>query len=291
MKKDIVLIFDGGSTRGVFGAGVLTQFIKNGLYKRVHSVYGISAGAHNGAFFITKQYKIGASIYYDDLTKDFFNSRFDTISRFILKMFKKNTRLYTSIALNHLMTIEKTTKKLDTKKILDSDIRFFVRVFNIKKKKEEYLSAKKGTLKKIKASSALFPLYPNSVNIENNKYFDGGLLSSAIDPHLKSLIKRNKDKKFILVYNFPIKGLGAIKKEAEDLSLGLLLLNYFKKDFVMKRIASKIKNNQFEHFKKPNNFYIIHSDIFMSPFCKNKDEFLKLYNHGIEKARNFNFKT
>lgn len=293
IKKDIILIFDGGCMRGVFEAGVGTQFCKNGIYERVHSVYGISAGAHIGAFFITKECKKVASICYDDFSEKpfFYDNKTIAFSKLMLRIFKKNTRLYTSIGLNRLINIEKTTKKLNTKKLLSSDIKFFIKVFNVKKKNDEYLNTKQSIFRKLKASSAIPPLYPKQIKIRDIKYIDGAALSPILDLHLRNIIKNNKNKKIILICNYPLKGINNFKKKMEDLSLGFLLLCYFKKLFVIRKTISKVKYNSLKEYSKFSNLYIINSEIYISSLCADKDEFLKLYNHGIEKAKKFNFKN
>ena len=67
--KDIILIIEGGGILGVFGAGVLTAFQEANIYNRIKCIYATSAGAHDAAYFLTKQSKLGSSIYF----KDFFN--------------------------------------------------------------------------------------------------------------------------------------------------------------------------------------------------------------------------
>ena len=50
--RDIIIIAEGGCMQGVFGAGVMTAFQESNLLnERVHSIYGSSAGAHNGRLF------------------------------------------------------------------------------------------------------------------------------------------------------------------------------------------------------------------------------------------------
>lgn len=49
--RDVVVYASGGGMQGIFGAGALHALSGTGLHDRVHAVYGISAGALNGAHF------------------------------------------------------------------------------------------------------------------------------------------------------------------------------------------------------------------------------------------------
>ena len=293
IKKDIILILDGGCMRGVFNAGVASEFIKNSLYERIHSVYAISAGAHNAAFFITKDYKRGSSVYWEDLINGsfIFNNKFSHLFKLIPRLFKKNVKLDASINVDYVVDVLKTNNNLDVKKIMSSDINFFVKVFNVKQRTEEYLNAKENIFEKLRASSALPPFYPKRVKIKDMTYFDGNTISPTIDLYTEEMIKNNQDKKFIFVSNTPVKGVGAFKKNIEDLFLGFLVFCYFRKTFVIKKTLNKIKYNKLKEYIKFPNLYIISPDFFLSPFCENKKKILKLYHHGMEKAKKFNFKN
>src|SRR3989338_3308028 len=70
MKK-IVVYFSGGTMTGVFGAGVGTSFWENSLAPNIEAVYGASAGIMTGAYFVSGQARLGSSIYWEDLGKNF----------------------------------------------------------------------------------------------------------------------------------------------------------------------------------------------------------------------------
>ncbi len=290
-EKDIILILDGGCMRGVFNAGVASQFLKDGMHRRVDSIYAISAGAHNAAFFISKDYKKGSSVYWEDLISGSFlyNNIFIGILKLLVKIFKKDTELDKLVDVDYVVNVEKTTKKLDVQGVLESDIKFFVKVFNVKTRKEEYLNAKENIFEKLRASSSLPPFYPKRVKLKHMNYFDGNTFAPTIDLYMKKIIENNKDKKIILISNTPVSGFGAFKKILEDLILGFLLLVYFRRVFVIKRTISKIKYNRLKEYSKFSNLYVISPDFFFSPFCQSKKRLLKLYYHGIEKAKKFNF--
>ena len=69
MKRDVILIIEGGTIQGVFSAGALSVFEKNNLYPRIDSVYAVSAGAHNAAYFLSHKTKEMEEIYHDFLSR------------------------------------------------------------------------------------------------------------------------------------------------------------------------------------------------------------------------------
>src|SRR3989338_6384158 len=56
---------------GLFGVGVLAALEEADLYNQIEAIYGVSAGALNGAYFLANQTELGASVYYDNLTSGF----------------------------------------------------------------------------------------------------------------------------------------------------------------------------------------------------------------------------
>lgn len=63
------LAIEGGGLRGVVTAGMITGLELLGLRDVFDAVYGVSAGASNGAYFVAGQGGYGTSIYYDWLTE------------------------------------------------------------------------------------------------------------------------------------------------------------------------------------------------------------------------------
>lgn len=208
MKKDLIFVFFGGSMEGVFGAGVVTSLQKFNLYERIHSVYAISAGAHNAAYFLAKNTKLGSKIYYEDLlvnNKFIKNKKSKFLYELFLSLINKKTKLEKFIDIDYLIDIEKHNKKLNIEEVLKSKIPFFIRLFNTEKGGEEYLDGKTDIFKKLKATAAAVPFYPKKIEINKNMYCDGDTLSRIIDSDLEKLINDNPDKKIFLVFNNPKK--------------------------------------------------------------------------------------
>ena len=73
----IALAIEGGGMRGVVSAGMVTGLEYLGLLPAFDVIYGTSAGAFNGAFFIAGQAAYGTTIYYENIN----NLRFVNLLR------------------------------------------------------------------------------------------------------------------------------------------------------------------------------------------------------------------
>ena len=126
VKRNIVLVCPGGAMAGVFGSGVFTAFEKANLYPQIKTIYAGSAGALNAAYFLTRQTRLGASVYLDDLTEDkFIKPKYILLAYWqrLIKYIKKDPEkdLVSPIDLDYLFQIiKKGKKKLDIEKLLKS---------------------------------------------------------------------------------------------------------------------------------------------------------------------------
>ena len=286
-KKDIILVFFGGAMSGVFGAGVITSLKKLGLQKRVHSIYATSSGAHNAAYFITGDVQY-ADVYSEDLVNHSFIQRnvFLFFSKLVLSLVKQNIKLEKLVDIDYLIQVEKEQKPLKEEKILQSDIDFFIRVFNVEDRKIEYLNGKKDTLQKLKATSAVVPFYPDLVEISGRKYLDGDTFSIGIDPELEKIIAKNKDKKIFLIFNNSDgkRGLSVKYVAWTFLWTGLLFL-YFKRTFVFRKFKVFSEVKKMKYYSQYPNIRIIEPDFSVSSFCTNKEKLQRLYKNGLEKTK------
>ena len=73
----LALCIEGGAMRGVVSAGMVAALEQLGLLPVFDYVYGSSAGATNGAFFMAGQAGFGTTIYYENIN----NSRFIDLRR------------------------------------------------------------------------------------------------------------------------------------------------------------------------------------------------------------------
>jgi predicted patatin/cPLA2 family phospholipase len=74
------LVIEGGVMRGVVTAGMVTALESLGLRDVFDVIYGASAGAFNGAYFLAGQAAFGTTIYYQNLNRSDF-IRFERVLR------------------------------------------------------------------------------------------------------------------------------------------------------------------------------------------------------------------
>jgi len=289
-KRNLVFILYGGAMNGAFGAGVVTALQEADIYSQIDTIYGISAGAHNAAYFLSQDTHQGATIYYEDFAGGRFIHR-DKLSslwpKLFLNLFKKQH--FEAVAdLDYSIKIEQTSKRLKCERIPLSKIKFLVRVFNISKNKLEYLDATRGDiLLKIRASSAIMPFYPHPVKIGQNVYADSDSFVKKFDKSVEGQISKNKDKIFILVFNHPLKYRDYFKRFLVGFFWAILSAFYFKDVSIVFK-----KTDIFEYFRlkkilKNTNTRCIASDIYTHNFCDDQEEIYKLYQHGLAKGRAF----
>ncbi len=65
------VVIEGGSMRGIVGAGSGVYFQSIGLFRFVDAIYGVSGGVCTAYYSFADQAPLGTSIYYQDLVTDF----------------------------------------------------------------------------------------------------------------------------------------------------------------------------------------------------------------------------
>jgi predicted patatin/cPLA2 family phospholipase len=68
----VVLAIEGGAMRGVVSAGMVSALEHLGMTDAFDAVYGSSAGAINGAYFLAGQARLGTTIYAEDINNRHF---------------------------------------------------------------------------------------------------------------------------------------------------------------------------------------------------------------------------
>ena len=237
MKRDLIFVFLGGTMSGVFSAGVAKSLKDHKLYNRIHSFYTTSAGAHSAAFFLSDNIKEGSTIYCEEMISDKFilHKKCKFLWTMFLRTFNKNVKIEKLMNIDYLIDVEKNKKKLNLSKISKAKINLFIRVFNIKTKKAEWLKGKTNILKKLKATSALLPFYPKTIKINKKEYSDGDTLLKTIDPFLEDIINNNPDKKVFLVFNETKRNRINLNAIIINFIWTIFLLIYFQDAFVLKK--------------------------------------------------------
>ncbi|MFA6271703.1 MAG: patatin-like phospholipase family protein [Patescibacteria group bacterium] len=288
MSKDLIFVFFGGTMSGTFGAGVSTALQSLNVNERIDSIYATSAGAHNAAYLISEETNIGSSIYYENLINNEFLelNKSKLIYKMLASLFTSNNKLKKIINIDYLIDIEKNAKKLDTEKIANSNINFFIRVFNVNERKEQYLDGKSETLIKLNATTAIVPFYPRQIMINGVRSCNGDTLSVIIDPELEKMINANPDKKIYFVFNNKDKERNSFAYLMREFIWTLFLMKYFKSTFALRKLKVKSENAKLNKYLKYPNIKIIEPDFSTSVFCTDKNKLLKAYENGLEKTMN-----
>jgi predicted patatin/cPLA2 family phospholipase len=95
----LALVIEGGGMRGVVAGGMVSALEDLGLLNCFDSIYGSSAGACAGAYFLAGQAKFGTRIYYEDINnKSFIDIWRGLIGRPIMS---------TAFLIDHVMRVNK----------------------------------------------------------------------------------------------------------------------------------------------------------------------------------------
>lgn len=182
MTRDIVLLLDGGGLAGVFGAGVVTAIEESGFTPRIHSAYAVSAGAHNAAYLLAGQTRLGSSIYWEDLSGRQFvrwNSVLKYLGRYVLSRFRHGAIHEPLLDFTHLETVENTTKRLDVGRIRQHPAQLNVAVFDIDDCVWRFVNGKDDTVRVLRASSSIGPFCDAPVLLNGHRCIDGGTIRTS----------------------------------------------------------------------------------------------------------------
>lgn len=281
-ERDVVLIMEGGTIQGVFSAGVVAAFSKHKLYPRIHSIYAVSSGAHNAAYFLSGNPAQGASIYYEHLYKkhQFLKDlSFKIICRKFWDLFVHN-KSFDIIDLDYVENIEKNIIRLNVDNIKKSPINFYVRVFNPKTLRLEYLDAKVDTIERLIQSSKV-PPYAHT-KVKNDKYFDGGIMPTR--DFLKNVVKKHPDKNIIYIFN----DKKTFKRSLQYLPWDILDI-LFKTRYLGLRYGIKHLFNIFSYpyiglLRKHKHVHITYDSACTSKRERSQERIYKSYQHGFERG-------
>src|SRR4051794_4948860 len=78
-RRRVALIIEGGGMRGVVSAGMVAALEQLELQEVFDGVFGASAGAVTGAYFIAGQARYGTTIFYEDIN----NRKFIDLTRLL----------------------------------------------------------------------------------------------------------------------------------------------------------------------------------------------------------------
>ncbi|MGN0231994.1 MAG: patatin family protein [Muribaculaceae bacterium] len=167
MNATTGLVLEGGGMRGMYTAGVLDVMMENHI--EVNRVVGVSAGAVFGCNYKSKQ--IGRVIRY--------NAKYCNDSRYIsLKSLITTGDLYNVKFCYH--DIPERLDPFDTETYSNNYIDFFATCTDVESGKAVYQNCKTGRGNDTLwlQASASMPFVARIVEIDGNKYLDGGIADS-----------------------------------------------------------------------------------------------------------------
>jgi predicted patatin/cPLA2 family phospholipase len=162
------LVIQGGAMRGVFTAGALCALEALGLRAAFDAVYGSSAGAVNGAYFLTGQVTLGTSIYYEDINN---------------RTFIDWRRLAAGAAVDIDYCYEEVVgrrKRLDLPRLLHHSTPLHVYTTHVAAARAECfaqadIASPRDLLTLLKASAAMPLVYRRPVLLRGTRHVDGAL--------------------------------------------------------------------------------------------------------------------
>jgi predicted patatin/cPLA2 family phospholipase len=278
-EKDIILVLGDGGMMGVFVAGVLAGLDEK-IRNRVCAVYGTSSGADVGAYFVSGQSDIPLRFFVDYLTKpDFCRKNF---LRYLFKLFIfRNSAVKDYLNVGYVAEVAQYSDcKLDVAAFEKSDMEFHVKVINIRTAKVHYIPAKSDVFNKLMASSQCGPLSTKAVEIDGNKYIDGGTIPSRIDI---TLSERHPDKKIIFVQ--PQKQAYVAKVLLHPLyllaghAISILYGRHLGREY-----ARTLFVDYTPELRSRPNVIFVENDLRYSSFCTDKKKLRSVYERGLGKT-------
>jgi len=165
-------VLQGGAMRGVASAGAIIALEQLGFTHAFDAVYGASAGAINGAYFLAGQAAFGTSIYYQDIA----NRRFIHLAR-LWKVVDMDFLFEEIIARRKRLDLDRVRANRTPLYIVATDVRTGREVLFCSHDRELDLLAA------LKASAALPILYPHPVRVGDRLYVDGGVVDAIPIEH------------------------------------------------------------------------------------------------------------
>lgn len=265
------LVLEGGGMRGLYTAGILDFFMEKNL--AFSSVYGVSAGCLNGANYMCGQ--IGRSLAtFTDYNGD---PRYSG-AKYLAKTgnFFNVDFVYDEIP-NKLNPVNYGAFKSNPAK-------FYAVISNIVSGKAEYhhcTDLEKDMLY-IRASASL-PLLSAPVEIDENKYLDGGICDSI--PLARSMAHDNKKNVVILT-----QCKGFVKQPDSQMPLNSLTYKdypNFLRALEYRHIMYNSETNLVQQEEKAGNCFVIqpYEPVEIKRLEKDIEKLKALYHKGYEQAK------
>ncbi len=273
MIEDVGLVLEGGGMRGLYTAGILDFFIDKGIYFK--NCVGVSAGVCHATSYYCKQRGRAFHVsvdYLDDKNYCGAYSLLTTGNFFNVDMVygKIPQRLY----------------PLDNAAFKKSEVNLYAAVTNCRTGRAEYLKIKDvyKDLKAVRASASL-PLMAHKVEIDGEKYLDGGISDSI--PIKKSVELGFKKNMVILTQPRDY-------KKSPNSLYGVIKIKYFKYKGLLESIKNRhlVYNDTLEYIykqEKEGNIFIISPEkpLGIGRTEKNKSKLEEIYKLGYSDGERY----
>ena len=178
------IIFEGGGMRGAYTAGIIDALLEHDI--NFEYCYGVSSGATHATTYLSKQ-KGRAIQIVTDYVKD---KRY-----FSIKGWLKTGNLFNVDFIFKTVPYELNPYDFETAR--NNPAKFFVGVINMETSKGEFLRVKDIETESMKVCASMsLPLIANMVEIDGQRYLDGGIADSL--PIQRSIDDGNKKSVLVL---------------------------------------------------------------------------------------------
>ena len=262
------IIFEGGGMRGAYTAGIIDALLEHDM--NFEYCYGISSGATHATTYLSRQRGRAIQIV-TDYIKD---KRYFSIKNLI-----KTGNLFNVDFIYDTIPHELNPYDYETAK--NNPAKFFVGVINMETSKGEFLRVKdiEEEYMKVCASMSL-PLIANMVEIDGQRYLDGGIADSL--PIQRSINDGNKKSVLVLTQD-------ATYRKKLDKILPLVAIKYRKfPGFVHMVKTRHIRYNasldQIEEEEKAGRAFVLRpkKPVKVGRLELNRKKMLALYREGYE---------
>lgn len=262
------IIFEGGGMRGAYTAGIIDALLEHDM--NFEYCYGISSGATHATTYLSKQRGRAIQIV-TDYIKD---KRYFSIKNLI-----KTGNLFNVDFIYDTIPHELNPYDYETAK--NNPAKFFVGVINMETSKGEFLRVKdiEEEYMKVCASMSL-PLIANMVEIDGQRYLDGGISDSL--PIQRSINDGNKKSVLVLTQD-------ATYRKKLDKILPLVAIKYRKfPGFVHMVKTRHIRYNasldQIAEEEKAGRAFVLRpkKPVKIGRLELNREKMLALYREGYE---------
>lgn len=160
------MVLEGGGVRGIYTAGVLDFFLDKNV--KVDGIFGVSAGALHGINFLSGQKKRS----YRVATNYINDKRYLSMHSLL-----RTGDIFGADFCYH--TIPDELDPYDYKAYCENKVKLYATISNLETGQAEYILCKdmKTDIEYVRASASL-PLLSRIVEIDGNKYLDGGICDS-----------------------------------------------------------------------------------------------------------------